>query len=136
MGLGLVVFGFDDFFGVHERFGGWIARNFDVPPVATNNADDIMTLMYGVIGLIVLAVFRQELFAVRASSTILIAGVLAAGVMLGTDAFGVGFIKWFEFPAQVGAVAILLLAMVVRYVEVRSDRGWPVTQPVMQAAAS
>ena len=121
MGLGLTVFAFDDFFGVHERLGGWIAENANVLPVATNNADDIMTLMYGAIGLGVLAVFRHELFALRASSALLVAGVLAAGVMLATDAFAPGDAKALEFPAQVGAVGILLLALLVRYLEVRSS---------------
>ena len=135
VGLGLILFAFDDFFDVHERLGTWIARNADVLPVATNNADDIMTLMYGVLGLIVLATFRHELFEARASSALLVAGVLAAGLMLGTDAFAVGFIKALEFPAQVGAVALLLLALAVRYFEVRSALPRHVDQPVAPATA-
>ena len=107
VGLGLMAFALDDFFGIHERTGGWIERNADLIPAATNNADDIITLMYGVIGLAVLAVFRKELFAVRASAALLVAGVLAAGMMLGTDAFGRGFVKTLEFPSQVTAVGLL-----------------------------
>ncbi len=102
--------------------------------MATNNADDIMTLMYGVAGLIVLAVFRHELFEARTSSALLIAGVLAAGLMLGTDAFAVGFIKVLEFPAQVGAVALLLLASTVRYVEVHAARPRALERAVTRAS--
>ena len=104
-------------------------------PLATNNADDIMTLMYGVIGLIILAVFLHELFTIRASAVLLVVGVLASGMMLGTDAFGYGFIKTLEFPSQVAAVRTLLLAMVVRYIEVRSALPRRVEQPVAPAAA-
>ncbi len=135
IGPGLIVFGFDDFFGVHERLGGWIARNADVIPLATNNADDIMTLIYGVIGLIILAVFRHELFTIRASAVLLVVGVLASAMMLGTDAFGHGPIKPLERPSQVTAVGILLLSMGVRYIEVRSALPRRVEQSVAPATA-
>jgi hypothetical protein len=135
VGLGLMAFAFDDFFGVHERTGGWIERNVDLISAATNNVDELITLAYGVTGLAVLAVFRNELFAVRASAALLVAGVLAAGVMLGTDAFGRGFVRTIEFPSQVTAVAILLLAMTVRYIEVRSELPEGVERPVAPATA-
>ena len=135
VGLGLVGFAVDDFFGIHERTGGWIERNADVLPGLTNNTDDIITLMYGAIGLATLAVFRSELFAVRASTAVLVIGVLAAGMMLGTDAFGRGFLKTLEFPFQVTAVGLLLLSMGVRYIEIRSALPRLVEQPVAAAAA-
>ena len=118
-GVGLIGFAFDDFFGVREALGGWIARNLDVIPLFTNNADDFITLGYGVLGLAVLAVFRHELFATRASSVLLLGGVVAAGLMLGADAYGRGFLTTFEFPSQVAAVALLMLAHLTRYLEVR-----------------
>ena len=68
-----------------------------------------------------LALFRHELFAVRASSALLVAGVAAAALMLGTDAYGHGFVRWLEFPAQVFAGALLLLAHLTRYLEVRAE---------------
>ena len=82
-------------------------------------AGGVITLGYGVVGLAVLAVFRHELLAMRASSVLLAAGVLAAAMMLGTDAYGQGVFKVFEFPFQVAAVALLLLAHLTRYLEVR-----------------
>ena len=118
-GVGLIGFAFDDFFSVHEALGGWIARNLDVIPLFTNNADDFITLGYGVLGLAVLAVFRHELFATRASSVLLLGGVVAAGLMLGADAYGRGVLTTFEFPSQVAAVALLMLAHLTRYLEVR-----------------
>lgn len=133
VGLGLMAFAVDDFFGIHERTGGWIERNADVIPAVTNNSDDLITLMYGAIGLAVLAVFRAELFEVRASAVLLLAGVLAAGMMLGTDAFGRGFVATLEFPSQVTAVGILLLSMGVRFSEVRSALPRHVEQPVAPA---
>ena len=150
-GIGLIGFAFDDFFGVHEALGGWIARNVDVIPLFTNNIDDFITLGYGVVGLAVLAVFRHELFAVRASSALLVAGVVAAAMMLGSDAYGYGVVKAFEFPSQVAAVGLLMLAHLTRYLEVRAaiprhaaratvssamaaGRPEPATAPVVAAA--
>ena len=119
-GIGLIGFAFDDFFGLHEVAGAWIANHVGVMPLLTNNVDDFITLGYGAAGLALLVVFRQELFAVRASSALLLAGVVAAGIMLGTDAYGHGVLKTFEFPSQVAAVALLMLAHLVRYGEVRA----------------
>jgi hypothetical protein len=118
-GIGLIGFAFDDFFGVHEAAGAWITTHVGLMPLLTNNADDFITLGYGVVGLAVLAVFRHELFAMRASSVLLLAGVIAAGLMLGSDAYGYGILKAFEFPSQVAAVALLMLAHLTRYLEVR-----------------
>ena len=120
LGVGLVAFAFDDFLGVHERLGGWIDHNITVLPLFTNHADDFITLGYGVVGLAVLALFRHELFAARASSVLLVAGVVAAALMLGTDAYGHGFVKTLEFPAQVTAVGLLMVATATRYGEVRA----------------
>jgi hypothetical protein len=119
-GVGLIGFAFDDFFGLHEAAGAWITTHVGLMPLLTNNVDDFITLGYGVAGLALLAVFRHELFAVRASSALLVAGVVAAGMMLGTDAYGHGILKAFEFPSQVAAVGLLLLAHLVRYREVRA----------------
>ena len=79
-------------------------------PLLTNSADDFITLGCGVVGLAILAVFRHELFAMRAQSALLLPGVVAAGLMLGSDAYGHGVGKAFEFPSQVAAVGLLLLA--------------------------
>ena len=59
-GLGLIAFAFDDFFGLHERLGAWITDHIGVLPLLTNNADDAITLGYGVACLVVLAAFRQS----------------------------------------------------------------------------
>ena len=40
--------------------------------------------------------------------------------MLGTDAYGHGVVAAFEFPSQVAAVLLLLVAQLTRYVEVRA----------------
>ena len=131
-GLGLVAFAADDFFGVHERVGGWIAAHVAVMPLLTNNVDDFITLGYGLVGLSVLALFRHELFAVRASSALLVAGVVAAALMLATDAYGHGILKGLEFPSQVTAVGLLMLAHLARYREVRAEL--PVRAPAVAAA--
>ncbi len=50
----------------------------------------------------------------------LIAGVLASALMFGTDAFGRRPVKVLDFPAQVSAVALLLLATLIRHRELGS----------------
>ena len=112
-GLGLMVFAVDDFFGVHEAVGAFGAETLRIP-IMTNNVDDFVTLGYGLAGLVLLYLFRHEVFALRASSALFIAAVAASAVMLGTDAFGVGPLKWFEFPSQVTAVALFLATMLIR----------------------
>ena len=120
-GIGLVGFALDDYLTIHEHLGDWVARNVDVMPLFTNNPDDFITLGYGVIGVALLTVFRHELFAVRASSALLLAGVAAGGMMLFTDAYVHGPVALLEFPSQLGAVGLLLLAHLVRYREVRAS---------------
>ncbi|MEE8422607.1 MAG: hypothetical protein V3S31_07500, partial [Dehalococcoidia bacterium] len=93
-------------------------------------------------------VFRHELFAMRASSVLLLAGVAASVLMLGTDAYGHGVLTTLEFPSQVAAVALLMLAHLTRYIEVRAalprhamqaavpsamGAGQPATAPVVAA---
>jgi hypothetical protein len=116
VGLGLVVFAFDDFFGVHEAAGAFLASTLPIP-IVTNNVDDFVTLGYGLGGLVLLVAFRHEVFALRASSALFIGAVAASAVMLGTDAFGVGPLQWFEFPSQVAAVALFLVTMLIRHRE-------------------
>lgn len=123
-GLGLIAFAIDDFFGLHERLSDWISEHIGVLPLLTNNADDVITLGYGAACLIVLAMFRHELFASRASSALLAAAVLPAALMLLTDAYGHGPFKWLEEPLQTLAVAMLLLAHLVREEEVRPLHRW------------
>ena len=135
-GVGLIGFAFDDFFGLHEAAGAWITTHVGMMPLLTNNVDDFITLGYGVAGLAVLAVFRHELFAVRASSALLVAGVLAAGIMLGTDAYGHGILKAFEFPSQVAAVALLMAAHLVRYRELRAALPRQAAEPATAPSAA
>jgi hypothetical protein len=121
-GLGLVVFAMDDYFGLHERFGRWVKDTFELWSPLTNNADDVITLGYGVLGLVVLHIFRHEVMRVRASSALYLAGVIAAAAMLLIDAYARGFAKAPEFPVQFLAVALLLLAHLRRFQEVRALR--------------
>ena len=118
-GSGLIGFAIDDFFGLHERLGAWITDHIGVLPLLTNNADDAITLGYGVACLVVLAAFRQELFARRASSALPAAAVLPAALMLLADAYARGPLAWLEEPFQTTGVALLLLAHLVREEEVR-----------------
>jgi hypothetical protein len=88
-------------------------------PLMTNTADDVITLAIGATGLITVWIFRAELLALRPSSALLAAGVAAAGLMTFTDVYGHGIVRPLEFPAQMSACSLLLLANVARYVEVR-----------------
>jgi hypothetical protein len=121
-GVGMFYLAADDYFGLHERIGEGIAAHTNMIPMFTNTADDIVTVFVGVTGLTVLYLFRDEVFARRASSALLIAGVTAAAVMTLVDVWGHGAIRPLEFPAQVSASGFLMLAFTRRYFEVRSRR--------------
>lgn len=121
-GLGLAVFAFDDYFTIHERTGGWVAERTDLWAPLTNNVDDLITLSYGLAGLVALHVFRHEVMQVRASSALYLAGVIAAASMLLFDAYGRSAIAGVEFPSQTLAVGLLFLAHYQRFAEVRALR--------------
>ena len=130
-GLALLALAADDFFALHEKAGRLIAESFGTVPLSTNSekfnsVDDLITIAFGLVGLGVLYVFRHELVARRHSSTLLVAAVAAAGLMLATDVYGKGWVSPLEFPAQVTAVGLLLLAFAMRYREVRAAAGKPV----------
>jgi ABC-type Fe3+-siderophore transport system permease subunit len=78
-------------------------------------------MVLGLTGLAVVYLFRHELVARRPSSTLLVAGIAAAALMVGTDVYARGWMQPVEFPAQVSAVGLLLLAYVTRYREVRAS---------------
>jgi hypothetical protein len=119
-GAGLLFLAADDYFTLHEQIGDGLADVMSVLPLYTNSANDFITIGVGITGLSVLYVFKHELVADRPSSTLLVAAVLASGVMVAVDAFGKGVVRPLEFPAQVSAVGFFLLAFVARYREVRA----------------
>ena len=118
-GVGMLYLAADDYFGLHETMGDAMASRTSMIPMFTNTADDIITVFVGVTGLTVLYMFRNEVFARRASSALLVGGVAAAAVMTLTDVYGHGVIRPLEFPAQVAASGLLMLAFTRRYFEVR-----------------
>jgi hypothetical protein len=133
--LGLLAFAVDDYFALHEKVGRWIAGNVGMLPLSTNSekfnsVDDLITLAIAAVGLAVLFLFRHELVARRHSSTLLAAGVVAAALMVATDVYGKGWVQPLEFPAQVSAVGLLLLAYAMRYREVRTEAAAPVVGAV------
>jgi hypothetical protein len=119
-GIGLIMLAADDFFTVHERAGAWLLDRLDRTPAFVNSPDDLVTLFYGVAGIAVLAIFRQELLAFRASSTLLVPGAVMAVVMLAIDALGDGPVAVLENPAHAFAGGLLLLAQIMRLHEVLS----------------
>ncbi len=116
-GAGLILLAADDFFGIHEVVGDWMAHAAMIP-LFTNTADDIMTLTIAVTGLSVLYIFRHEIVAARPSSTLQLGAVGASVLMVATDAYGFGVVRGLEFPAQVSAVGLLLLSFWSRSREV------------------
>ena len=129
-GVGMLYLAADDYFGLHETMGEALASRTSMIPMFTNTADDIITVFVGVTGLTVLYMFRDEVFARRASSALLVGGVAAAALMTLTDVYGHGVIRPLEFPAQVAASGLLMLAFTRRYFEVRALR-----QPAAMPAA-
>jgi hypothetical protein len=117
-GAGLIALAADDYFGIHEVVGEWMA-SFSMVPLFTNTADDMLTLIIAATGGTIIYIFRNELVAPRASSTLLLGAVGASVLMVAADAYGFGILRGLEFPAQVSAVGLLLLAFWTRSREVR-----------------
>jgi hypothetical protein len=118
-GDGLILFAFEDFFGVHERVGHELESRFGASGF-TNSMDEVIVILYGLAGLTFLYVFRAEIVANRQSSTLLLVGALFAVVMILTDAFATSRpVKAVELPAPALAVASFLLAFLLRYRELR-----------------
>jgi hypothetical protein len=124
-GIGLLIFAFDDYFTVHEHLGvvlNGLVKGF--MPFGTKSPDDILVLLYAVTGVSTLYVFRDEVFANRDSSRLLLAAAVAAVVMVLTDAFGGAVVlAAMELPAQTLADSLLMCAFVVRYQEVNARSG-------------
>lgn len=116
----------DDFFTVHENGGRWVAAHAGTLPLHTDTADDFLVLAYGLLGLALLYVFRREVFERRNSSTLLMAGALAAVAMVTLDAYarplGPLALRALEYPAQAFAVGLLLLAYLARLKEVLTSK--------------
>lgn len=118
-GVGLILFGLDDYASMHEQLGRHFESAVNALPVDVNMPDDLLVLIYAVVGLSVLFVFRMELFEDRASATLLQLAALASLVMVTTDAFATTrALQALEFPSQTLANGLLLLAFAVRYLEV------------------
>jgi len=124
-GAGLVALAADDYFGLHERVGDWMAAHSYLMPMGTHSVDDAITIGVGITGLSVLYLFRHELVAPRASSTLLLLAVPSAMLMVAADAYGVGVLRGLEFPGQVAAVGFLFLAHVTRLREVTATAREP-----------
>jgi len=120
-GAGLVYAAADDYFTIHEHAGTWMAERMSFIPMYTNTADDLMTLAFGATGLMIVVIFKDELLANRPSSTLLLAGVAMAALMVAVDTFGRGPVRPLEFPAQVFGTGLLLVANAVRYHETAGD---------------
>lgn len=119
-GIGLAVFALDDYFTVHERLGDAIFDLFSFVPVITNVSSDMLVLGYALAGLTIIVMFRMEVFSGRPSATLLQLAAVASVVMVLSDAFGTtDVVKALEFPAQMFACSLLMLAFAVRWLEVR-----------------
>lgn len=118
-GIGLAVFAVDDFFTIHERAGDWLIHQVRYVPILANLNGDMLILGYAVAGLVVLLTFRAEVFSGRPSATLLQLGAVAAVIMVAVDGFATALaLKALEFPAQTLACSLLMLAFVIRRLEI------------------
>ncbi len=124
LAVGLLVLGLDDLLGLHERSGTLILAALPLVAEATNNPDDLVTLGYALAGLTLATAFRTQLRAIRASSCLLVGGVFASGAMVLSDAFPRGDLGALEFPLELGAGGLLLLAAAARWLELAKAGRW------------
>lgn len=120
MGLGVLLFGIDSFFNLSHEVGEWFEHHANYVPLA-NKMGELATITYALLGITMLAAFRVELFTPRASNTLFVAGMLAAAAMLGTDFLDEGIAGDVFLAVQLAASAALLLAFLVRYLEIHAS---------------
>jgi hypothetical protein len=122
-GIGLLVFAVDDYVSFHESLGPALESSLTFLPLAVNMPDDLLILAYVVVGIVVLYVFRMEVFANRPSATLLQVAAAAAVVMVFADAFARSVaLMALEYPSQTLANGLLALAFIVRLREVTDGR--------------
>lgn len=127
-GIGLLVFAVDDYLTFHESMGQSLEAFLDFLPFAVNMPDDVLVLGYAAIGVLVLYVFRMEVFADRPSATLLQLAAGSALVMVFADVFAHSTaLRALEYPSQTLANGLLALAFIVRYREVTTARAVAVT---------
>jgi hypothetical protein len=118
--IGVALFAFDDYFTIHERLGDWLIAQLRFVPVVTNVSSDMLIVGYAVGGLATLFLFRMEVFSGRPSATLLQLAVVSSVVMVLVDGFGTtDAINALEFPTQTFACTLLMMAFLVRWLEVR-----------------
>jgi len=118
--IGLAIFALDDYFTVHERLGEWLIGQLHFVPVVTQASSDMLVLGYAIGGLATIVLFRMEIFSGRPSATLLLLAAISSVVMVLVDGFGTtDAIRALEFPSQTFACTLLMLAFLVRWLEVR-----------------
>ena len=104
--------------GIHETVFGFTAEHLNVFPMVTNPSEHLVALTYAALALALVAAFRHELAARRASSVYLVVAVVAGALIVAQDISG-AFAKL--VPAlQFGAAAFVALAFTTRLAEVAS----------------
>jgi hypothetical protein len=135
-GGGLLIFGIDDYFTIHEHLGDLLTSPLSLVPVATNSPDDLLVLTYAIAGVVTLLVFQMELRTHRTSTTLLHLAAVSSIIMVATDAFAfTTALKAMELPTQTLAASLLMFAFVTRFQEVRAALNEP-RPPVLDNAAT
>jgi hypothetical protein len=124
-GIGLIVLALDDYFMFHETAGDEYGEQLASLPLAPNNVnsiDDVVVLCYASAGVAMLILFRREVFERRESSVLLAIGAGFAALMVAVDVYAHAHaLKALEFPAQTLAAGFLMLACLVRALELRRE---------------
>ena len=121
-GIGLAMFAMDDYFTVHERLGEWVFDQLSFVPVVTNVSSDMLIMAYAAVGLAVIVTFRMEVFSGRPSATLLQLAAVSSVIMVAVDGFATtDALKALEFPTQTFACSLLMVAFLVRWLEVRQS---------------
>jgi hypothetical protein len=126
-GLGLGWLAVDDYFQIHERLGAALLGGTDL--ILLNKVDDVIVLVYGIVGIATVALFFREIKSSRPVVTMLVAGLSFGALMMTVDFFVPEgfFVAGLEDPAHLAAIGSILAAFAVKYRQVR-----PIVAPQAQ----
>ena len=112
---GLLVLAVDNYVDVHEHLGKWLTHAAGIVPSrdVVASPDDLLTIAYGVVGVLLLVRFRRALRVRSAAITLLYLAVGFSALMLVCDSWPQGRLEAIEQPAQLLGGGFFLLTMAI-----------------------
>ena len=111
-GAGMLYLAIDELQSLHERAGKWLWHHGWQAPAPFSHNDDALLFMIALCGVGVTAVYLRALLTHQRASRLLLAGMLATGLVIVLDALAVAIV--IEEAAELGGASLLAAAFATR----------------------